>query len=83
MHKGVHGSVRVVATPAVLAEDLAEDIGAFLDKYPQVRVSTDERVSPEVVRAVREGAAEIGVLWDASDVGELTRCRTGEIDSVS
>ena len=37
--KGVHGSVRVVATPAVLAEDLADDIGAFLD-----RVSTGARV---------------------------------------
>jgi DNA-binding transcriptional LysR family regulator len=68
---GVQGHVRVVATPAVLAEDLAEDIGTFLDKCPQVRVSTDERVSVEVVRAVREGAAEIGVLWDASDLSEL------------
>jgi DNA-binding transcriptional LysR family regulator len=73
--RGVHGSVRVVATPAVLAEDLAEDIGAFLDRYPQVRVSTDERVSPEVVRAVREGAAEVGVLWDANDLGELAAVR--------
>jgi len=69
---GVQGHVRVVATPAVLAEDLADDIGAFLEKCPQVRVSTDERVSAEVVRAVREGAAEVGVLWDASDLSGLS-----------
>ncbi|MET0657262.1 MAG: LysR family transcriptional regulator, partial [Steroidobacteraceae bacterium] len=68
---GVHGHVRVVATPAVLAEEIAEDIGAFLEKCPQVRVSADERVSPDVLRAVREGAAELGVLWDVSDLSGL------------
>lgn len=68
---GVQGHVRVVATPAVLAEDIAEDIGTFLERHPRVRVSTEECVSPDVLRAVREGAAEIGVLWDVSDVGEL------------
>ena len=68
---GVQGSVRVVASPSVLAERLADDIGRFLAAHPQVRVTLDERVSPEIVRAVREGAAELGVLWDASDTGEL------------
>lgn len=68
---GVQGHVRVVATTAVLAEDLAEDIGTFLAEHPRVQVSTDERVSPEVLRAVRDGAADVGVLWDASDAGDL------------
>jgi DNA-binding transcriptional LysR family regulator len=68
---GVQGSVRVVAAPSVLAEHLADDIGSFLAAHPQVRVTLDERVSPEIVRAVREGAAEIGVLWDASDLTTL------------
>ncbi|MBU4609284.1 LysR family transcriptional regulator [Achromobacter sp. GG226] len=68
---GVQGHVRVVATTAVLAEDLAEDIGTFLTAHPRVQVSTEERVSPEVLRAVRDGAADVGVLWDASDPGDL------------
>lgn len=68
---GVQGHVRVVATPAVLAEEIAEDIGSFLALNPRVRVSTDERVSPDVLRSVREGAADIGVLWDASELGDL------------
>lgn len=68
---GVHGHVRVVATPAVLAEDIAEDIRCFLEKCPRIRVSTDERVSSEVLRTVRQGAADIGVLWDASDLTDL------------
>jgi DNA-binding transcriptional LysR family regulator len=68
---GVQGSVRVVAAPSALAEPLAEDIGAFMAEHPSVRVSLDERVSPEIVRAVREGSADIGVLWDASSTSGL------------
>jgi DNA-binding transcriptional LysR family regulator len=68
---GVQGSVRVVAAPSVLAELLADDIGAFVAAHPQLRVSLDERTSPDIVRAVREGSAELGVLWDATDLSEL------------
>lgn len=68
---GAHGSVRVVASLSVLAEQLPDDIASFLARYPAVRVSLDERVSPEVVRSVHEGAADIGVLWDAIDLAGL------------
>ncbi len=68
---GVQGSVRVVASPSVLAEQLGDDIGSFLRQHPAVRVSLDERVSQDIVRAVREGAADAGVLWDATDLGGL------------
>lgn len=70
---GAQGNVRVVAAPSVLAEDLAGDIGSFLQAHPKVRVSLDERVSAEIVRAVREGSAELGVLWDLSDLSGLVR----------
>jgi DNA-binding transcriptional LysR family regulator len=68
---GAQGSVRILASPSVLAEDLADDIGAFLQRHPKVSVSLDERVSPEIVKAVREGAADLGVLWDLSDLSGL------------
>lgn len=68
---GAHGSVRVVASLSVLAEQLPDDIASFLARYQAVRVSLDERISPEVVRGVREGAADLGVLWDAADLGGL------------
>lgn len=68
---GVQGSVRVVAAPSVLAGRLADDLGEFLARHPQLRLQLDERVSPEIVRAVREGRADLGVLWDASDLGDL------------
>jgi DNA-binding transcriptional LysR family regulator len=68
---GAHGSVRVVASLSVLAEQLPDDIASFLARHQTVRVSLDERVSPDVVRSVREGAADIGVLWDAIDLAGL------------
>jgi DNA-binding transcriptional LysR family regulator len=76
---GAHGSVRVVASLSVLAEQLPDDIAAFLARYAAVRVSLDERMSHEVVRSVREGAADLGVLWDAADLSGL-HCLPYRID---
>ena len=69
--EGVQGSVRVLASPSVLAEHLPEDIGRFLAHHPRLRVSLDERVSPDIVRLLREGAADLGVLWDRADLAGL------------
>ena len=69
--QGVQGSVRVLASPSVLAEHLPEDIGRFLERHPALRVSLDERVSPEIVRSLREGAVDLGVLWDLADLAGL------------
>ncbi|HSB99628.1 MAG TPA: LysR family transcriptional regulator [Burkholderiaceae bacterium] len=68
---GAQGSVRILAAPSVLAEELADDIGRFLQRHPKVRVSLDERMSPEIVKSVREGTADLGVLWDRSDLAGL------------
>lgn len=68
---GAQGSVRVVAAPSVLAERLADDIGTFLKSHPNVRISLDERVSPDIIKSVREGSADVGVLWDLSDMAGL------------
>jgi DNA-binding transcriptional LysR family regulator len=68
---GVRGSVRVMASVSVLAERLPDDIAAFLKRYQSVRVNLDERVSSDIVRSVREGAADLGVLWDAADLAGL------------
>ena len=72
---GVQGSVRVVASASALAEWLPEDIAAFLEQHHGVRVSVDERNSDVAVREVREGAADLGVVWDAVDSPGLQRLR--------
>jgi DNA-binding transcriptional LysR family regulator len=71
--QGVQGSVRVLASPSVLAEQLPEDLAAFIAAHPALRVSLDERNGPDIVRALHEGAADLGVLWDVADTAGLQR----------
>jgi DNA-binding transcriptional LysR family regulator len=68
---GLQGSVRVLASPSVLAERLPDDIGRFLAAHPGLRVSLDERVSVDIVRGLHGGAADVGVLWDHVDLAGL------------
>jgi DNA-binding transcriptional LysR family regulator len=70
---GVRGQVRILASASALAESLPDDVAAFLKgpKHRNIQVDLEERVSPEIVRGVREGAASLGVCWDAADIGNL------------
>ncbi|HYD55899.1 MAG TPA: LysR substrate-binding domain-containing protein [Burkholderiales bacterium] len=68
---GVHGSIRVMASLSALSEFLPDDVAGFLAAHRTVRVSLDERVSSEIVRGVREGAAELGVCWGAGELAGL------------
>ena len=61
----VRGHVRLAASMSAITEFLPEDVAAFIRQYSTVRVSLDERLSPEVVRSVEEGRADIGICWDA------------------
>ena len=70
--QGVQGSVRIFASPSVLAERLPDDVAAFVNLHPRIRISLDERMSPDIVRGVREGRADLGVLWDRqSELSDL------------
>jgi DNA-binding transcriptional LysR family regulator len=70
---GGHGQVRILASVSAMTESLADDVAAFLKKpaHRSIHVDLEERVSPEIVRGVREGLASLGVCWDAADVGAL------------
>lgn len=70
---GARGQVRILASVSALTESLADDVASFL-KLPahrSIQVDMEERVSPEIVRGVREGMASLGVCWDAVDLGAL------------
>lgn len=70
---GVRGQVRILASVSAMAESLADDVAAFLQMpgHGNIQVDMEERVSPEIVRGVRDGTASVGVCWDAADVGPL------------
>ncbi|RIY02036.1 LysR family transcriptional regulator [Aureimonas flava] len=66
--KGFRGSVRVLANSAAMAGWLPERLGPFLARHPGTDIDLAERPSPDIVKAVAGGRAEIGVVSDAADV---------------
>lgn len=58
---GVRGHVRIHANISAIVQFLPEDLGAFSQEHPQVKIDLEEHLSTEVVRAVLEGAADVGI----------------------
>ena len=68
---GVRGHVRVHASISAIVQFLPEDLGAFIRQHAEIKIDLEEHLSTEVVRAVQEGAADLGVCNTANGVGEL------------
>ena len=58
---GVRGHVRVHANISAIVQFLPEDLGAFARAHSRVKIDLQERLSPEVLQAVQEGAADLGL----------------------
>ena len=58
---GVRGHVRIHASISAIVQFLPEDLGTFVREHPQVKIDLEEHLSTEVVRAVQEGAADLGI----------------------
>ncbi len=62
---GVRGHVRMHANISSIVQFLPEDLGAFARQHEQIKIDLEEHVSTEVIRAVMEGAADIGICHPA------------------
>jgi DNA-binding transcriptional LysR family regulator len=71
--QGLKGTVRLMCNTAALSEYLPEALTAFMARHPNVDVNLEERTSQAVAKAVREGAADLGILTDAVDLSQLER----------
>ncbi len=68
---GVRGHVRVHASISAIVQFLPEDLGAFIRAHQEVKVDLEEHLSTEVIRAVQEGAADLGICNAANGAGDL------------
>lgn len=70
---GVRGQVRVAASASAIAETLLDDLTAFMraPEHQDIKVDIEERFSKDIVAAVREGVASLGVCWSSIDFGGL------------
>lgn len=60
--KGVRGHVRLFANATAICEFLPAVLARFFDTHTSITVDLQERLSAEIVRAVLEGIADIGVI---------------------
>lgn len=60
--EGVRGYVRVVANDTTIFGYLPEELREFLAEHPKVRIEFEAKVSPDILKAVSEGDADIGLF---------------------
>lgn len=59
---GVKGHVRVFANTTAMSEFLPAVLRTYLVNHPDVTIDMQERLSPDIVRAVQEGMVDIGIV---------------------
>jgi len=68
---GVRGHVRVHANISAIVQYLPEDLGSFASAHEAIKIDLEEHLSSEVLRAVQEGAADLGICHAAPGSHEL------------
>jgi molybdate transport repressor ModE-like protein len=66
--KGLRGHVRVLSNTVAISELLPAALASFLSAHPNIDVELEDRPSQEIVRAIAEGRADIGIVTDAVDL---------------
>lgn len=59
---GLTGHVRIHANTAVVTQHLPEELAVFLAEHPQIRIELQEMSSLAIVRSLRSGAADLGIV---------------------
>ncbi|WP_447555204.1 LysR substrate-binding domain-containing protein [Vreelandella sp. EE22] len=59
---GVKGHVRIHSNTSAIIAFLPQDLSAFSRRYPDIKIDLQERVSSEIIAAVRDGLTDVGVF---------------------
>jgi DNA-binding transcriptional LysR family regulator len=69
--KGLKGHVRLWANMSALSEFLPSALASFLIKHPQIQVEVEEQLSSDIVKALVDGIADIGVFAEGTPITGL------------
>jgi DNA-binding transcriptional LysR family regulator len=69
--KGFKGHVRLWANMSALTEFLPTALAKFLNAHPEIEVDVEEQISGDIVRALLDGIADIGVFAEGSPTSGL------------
>ena len=67
---GLKGHVRMLASASAIAENLLDDVAAFMREPANrgIKVDIEERFSQDLLRSVRDGSASIGICWNRTEM---------------
>jgi DNA-binding transcriptional LysR family regulator len=68
---GLKGHIRLLCNTAAISEFLPEALATFMAQHPNVDIDLEERLSYDIVRAVGEGLADVGIVADSVDLSGL------------
>jgi DNA-binding transcriptional LysR family regulator len=71
--KGLRGRIRLWANTAAAASFLPQQICQFLVVHPDLSIDLDERTSAQIVIALAESRADLGIVADTADLTALQR----------
>ena len=69
--KGVKGQVRLLCNTTAITEYLPELLADFLREHPNLDIDLQELPSTRITHALRQGAADLGIVSDAVDTADL------------
>ncbi|WP_172966150.1 LysR family transcriptional regulator [Cupriavidus pauculus] len=75
---GLKGRIRLLSNTAALAAFLPPHLCRFLAAHPDLSVDLGERPSAEIVQALAEGRADLGIVADITDVSTLQTHRIAQ-----
>jgi DNA-binding transcriptional LysR family regulator len=69
--RGLKAHVRLLCNTAAISEFLPEALGPYLAAHPNVDIDLEERPSYLIVQDVAQGLADLGIVADTVDLGDL------------
>jgi DNA-binding transcriptional LysR family regulator len=73
--RGLKAHIRLLSNTAALSEFLPDVLATFLAAHPNIDIDLEERLSYQIVAAVAEGVADIGIVADTVDLAQLETFR--------
>ena len=70
---GVKGHLRIQANTSAITQYLPQDLARFAAEYPELKLELEESRSVEIVQALRDGRADIGIVMDGVELDGLAR----------
>ena len=69
--QGLKGHIRLLANTSAISEFLPDALGIFLSNHPNIDIDLEERLSYDIVQAITDGIADVGIVADSTDIANL------------